>query len=109
MSIWILIVLIALAWLLYPVTGAAGVHVAVLEGKRPKDAGFSFLPELIVFPAVFFGVAAAIDYLAMPYGRWIIAGVCVAMLVLQAFVLLRCFMRVRQLEHHNKPSGGNAA
>jgi hypothetical protein len=109
MSIWTLIVLIALAWLLYPFAGAAGVHVAVLEEKRPKNAGFSFLPELIVFPVAFFGVAAAIDYFAMPYGRWIVAGICVAMLALHVCVFLRCFIRVRQLEHRKQSNDDNAA
>ena len=109
MSIWILIILIALTWLLYPFVGAAGVHVAVLEGKRPKDAGFSFLPELIVFPPAFLGVAEVIDYFAMPYGRWIVAGICVAMLALQGYALRRIAIRIRQLEHHRKSNDDNAA
>ena len=98
MSIWTLIILIALTSLLYPLAGAARVQLAVLEGKRPKGAGFSFLPELIVFPLAFFGVAAAIDLFVMPYGRWIVAGICVAMLALQVYELVRCFIRIRQIE-----------
>ena len=109
MSICTLIVLIALAWLLYPFAGACAVHVAVLEGKRPKGAGFSAFPELLVFPVAFIGAAAAIDYFAMPYGRWIVAGICVAMLALLAYEFLRCFIRIRQLEHRKKSNDDSAA
>jgi hypothetical protein len=108
MSIWTLVILIALAWLLYPFAGAAGVRVAVLEGKRPKDAGFSFIPELIVFPVVFLGVAAVIDYFAMPYGRWIVGGICVAMLAQHVYVFLRSLIRIRQLEHQEKSNDNGA-
>jgi hypothetical protein len=65
---WTLII-IALAWLPYPFAGVANVSAEVLEGKRHKDAGFSFLPELIVFPALLFGIASLIDCFAMPWGR----------------------------------------
>jgi hypothetical protein len=108
MSIWTLVILIALAWLLYPFAGAAGVRMAVHEGKRPKDAGFSFLPELIVFPIAFLGAAAVIDYFAMPYGRWIVGGISVTMLALHVYVILRSFIRIRQFEHRKK-SNENAA
>ena len=67
MSLWILISLIALFWLSYPIFGGIGVAALVASGERSDDAGFSFLPELIVLPPVFFGIAAAIDYIAMPW------------------------------------------
>jgi len=81
MSIWILISLIALYWLSYPIFGAIGVAAAVSRGERPEDAGFSFMPELIVFPPVFFGFAMAIDHVALPWGRWIVSGFCVLLFV----------------------------
>jgi len=77
MSLWILIFSIALFWLSYPVFGAIGVALSVARGDSPSDAGFSFLPELIVFPPIFFVVAAGVDYIAMPLGRWIVSGLCV--------------------------------
>ena len=80
MSIWILISLIALFWILYPIFGATGVGAAISRGDRPEDAGFSFLPETIVFPPVFFGIAMAIDYVAMPWGRLIVASFCVLLI-----------------------------
>jgi hypothetical protein len=95
LSIWTLIILIALAWLSYPFAGAASVSADVLDGKRPKGAGFSFLPELIVFPAAFVGVAALIDFFAMPWGRRIVGGLCVVMLAMHSFLFLRGLLRTR--------------
>jgi hypothetical protein len=101
LSIWTLAILITAAWLSYPVAGAAGVAVAVSEGKRPKGAGFSFLPELIAFPAAFFGVAAVIDRLAMPWGRWIVGGLCILMFVMHIYLILRA---IRKLHFAKKNS-----
>jgi hypothetical protein len=91
MPFWTLVLLIALAWLSYPIVGALGVAVAVARGSRPEDAGFSFLPELIVFPPLFLGLAMLIDYFAMPWGRWIVGILCIAML---AFGLIACIRSV---------------
>ncbi|MCC7375699.1 MAG: hypothetical protein IT581_13660 [Verrucomicrobiales bacterium] len=77
MSIWTLIIVIAVAWLSYPFAGGARLRLDVLEGRRPKDAGFSFLPELLVFPAAFLCTAIVIDHFAMPYGRRIVGGICI--------------------------------
>jgi len=79
MSLWILTSLIALFWLSYPVFGAIRVSASIARGDRPTDAGFSFLPELIVFPPAFFVVAVAIDYIAMPWGRWLVSGLCLSL------------------------------
>lgn len=95
MSIWTLIILIALAWLSYPFAGVASVSADVLEGKRPKGAGFSFLPELILYPAVFLGIAAMIDSFAMPWGRWIVGGLCVVIFSMHLFLFLRAVLRMR--------------
>jgi hypothetical protein len=73
----------------------------VSERKRPKGAGFSFLPELIVFPAAFFGAAAVIDRLAMPWGRWIIGGLCILVFVMHVYLILRA---IRKLHFANKNS-----
>jgi hypothetical protein len=95
LSIWTLIILIALAWLSYPFAGAASVSADVLDGKRPKGAGFTFLPELIVFPAAFFGMAALIDDFAMPWGRRIVGGLCVVMFAMHVFLFLHSLLRIR--------------
>jgi hypothetical protein len=96
MSTWMLLVLIGLAWLSYPVAGGAQVAADVAEGKRPQDAGFSFLPELIVFPAAFFGVAALIDFFFKPWGRWIVGGLSVAVLAVNVYVFARSMFRLRR-------------
>ncbi len=66
MPFWTLVLLIALAWLSYPIVGALGVAASVAEGTLPKDAGFSFMLELIVFPPLFLGVAVLVDHFALP-------------------------------------------
>ena len=81
MPLWVLYTLVAAAWLTYPIFGAAGVSAANSKTDPPGDAGFSSLPELIVFPPIFLGIAFAIDSIAMPWGRWIIGLLCVIMLV----------------------------
>ena len=73
--------MIASFWLLYPVFGAIGVAAAVSRGERPQDAGFSFLPELIIFSPFFFGLAFVIDYVAMPWGRRIVSSICIMLLI----------------------------
>ena len=57
MSFWALLVLIGLAWLTYPLAGAADVSADASEGISPNHAGFSFLPELFLLPAVEWAVA----------------------------------------------------
>jgi len=97
MSIWTLIILIAVAWLSYPFAGGARLRLDVVEGRRPKDAGFSFLPELLIFPAAFLCTAILIDHFAMPYGRRIVAGICALMIGGHAIEVLRCYLRVRRI------------
>jgi hypothetical protein len=87
--------LVALAWLSYPVAGSANVAAEVLQGKRSRGAGFSFLPELLVFPAVFLGVAALLDHFILPWGRRIIGGVCLAMFVAHLYVFVRARRQMR--------------
>ncbi len=72
MNVSTLVFLVLLFWLSYPLFGGIGVAVRVKRGTRPKDAGFSFLPELIVFPPLFLLVAFFIDCFAAPWGRWIV-------------------------------------
>lgn len=95
MSVWLLVLLIALAWLSYPVAGAASVSAAIHEGKRDKGSGFSFLPELIVFPAAFLCLAALIDWWAMPWGRMIVGGMCLLMIIAHLVILARSLRRIR--------------
>ena len=98
MPLWLLILLIASAWLLYPIVGAIGVAAAIAEGTRPKDAGFSFLPELIVFPPLFLGTAILIDYFAMPWGRWVIASLSVIMLIYGFVVSVYSLIAIRRIK-----------
>ena len=97
MPFWMLILLIALAWLSYPIVGAIGVAAAIAEGTRPKDAGFSFMPEWIVCPPLFLGFAMLIDYLAMPWGRWIVAALCMIMMSYGLIVSIRNMIVMRRL------------
>jgi hypothetical protein len=90
-----LVILVGVAWLSYPLAGAAGVAADVLGGRRAKGAGFSFLPEMIVFPAAFFGVAGVIDYFAMPWGRRVVGGVCVVMFGVHVYLFVRGWRRMR--------------
>ncbi len=99
MSLWTLLILIGLAWLSYPLASAATVSADVLDGKRPEGAGFSFLPELIVFPAAFFGGAALIDYFALPWGRRAVGGLCVLMLAGNIYLFLRGLHRIRSAKN----------
>ncbi|MDZ7617715.1 MAG: hypothetical protein U1E05_11960 [Patescibacteria group bacterium] len=98
MSTWVLFILVALAWLSYPVAGGTGVAADVAEGKRPRGAHFSFLPELIVFPAAFLGVALLIDLFLMPWGRRTVAGLCVLMFGSHLYTFARSLGRLRNAD-----------
>jgi len=81
MPLWGLYALVAAAWLSYPIVGAAAVSARNSTTDPPGNAGFSFLPELIIFPPIFLAIAFAIDSIAMPWGRWIVGLLCIIMLV----------------------------
>lgn len=95
MPLWALILLIVVTWLFYPIVGAIGVAAAIAQNKRRKDAGFSFMPELMIFPPIFFGIAMLIDFFAMPWGRWIIGTLCVVMLVFGFISCIRNLLIIR--------------
>lgn len=95
MGMWSLVILIGLVSFSYPVVGAYCVHADSLEGKRPKDAGFSFAPELILFVVASFGLAALIDYFAVPWGRRIVGGLCVVILSALLHSSLNACRRIR--------------
>ena len=95
MSLWILISLIALFWLSYPIFGGIGVAALVASGERSDDAGFSFLPE----PIVFLGIAAAIDYIAMPWGRWLVSGLCVALFIWGVIASTASILAIRRMKN----------
>lgn len=94
-SNWTFAILMALAWLSYPVAGAASYTADVAEHKRPAGAGFSFLPELLVLPVVFLGLAELLDYFIVPWGRRTIGGLCLTLFVFHTFVILRARRRIR--------------
>jgi hypothetical protein len=96
MSLWTLLILILVAWLPYPFVGAVGVAANVAEGKSPPGAGFSFLPELLVFPPLFLGVAALVDAFVMPWGRLIVGALCVVLVALHASTIVRYMIRLRR-------------
>jgi hypothetical protein len=95
MSIWIFSVLMGLAWLTYPIAGTANTSADVLEGKRPRGAGFSFLPELLFLPAVFLGAAELLDHFIAPWGRRIVGSVCVVLFVTHLYVIVCARRRMR--------------
>lgn len=99
MPFWMLVLLITLAWLSYPIVGALGVAASIAEGTRPKDAGFSFMPELIVFPPLFLGVAVLVDHFALPWGRWMVGTLCVIMLVASVVSAIRNVMFIRRIQN----------
>lgn len=72
MSTWLLVTFITVAWILYPVAGALHVDLKIRQGRVPEDAGFSFLPELLVFPILFLVVAKGIDWFINPWGSYFI-------------------------------------
>lgn len=92
-----LLVLLAAAWLTYPLAGIADVRASVAEKKRPPGSGFSFLPELIVFPASFLGVSWLIDWIAKPWGRNLVGSLCLVMAIHHLFVLVRRLMKIGRL------------
>ena len=57
MTLWVLYVLIAAAWLTYPFFGATWVAAQNSMTDPPGKSGFSSLPELIIYPPIFCGVA----------------------------------------------------
>ena len=87
--------------LAYPIVGVIGVSVAIAEGTRPKDAGFSFMTELIVFPPLLIGFAMLVDYFAMPWGRWIIASLCILILTYGFLVSVRNLVTLRRIKRAN--------
>ena len=82
---WTLIILIGLAWGSYPFAGAV----------RNAPRGFSCVAELLVFPAVFLGVAAAVDYFVRPWGSCLVGAICLVMLAIHACVVIRHLFRRR--------------
>jgi hypothetical protein len=99
MSFWELTLLVAVTWLAYPIVGAISVSAAIARGLRSQDAGFSFLPELLIFPPLFLGFAAGIDFLAMPWGRRIVASVCTLMLVIGFAGSIRNLLIISRTRH----------
>jgi hypothetical protein len=98
MPYWLLILLVATAWGIYPFAGAANVAALVAQGKRPVGAGFSSVPELIVYPACFLTAAAAVDWIAMPWGRLSIGLLCITMIVSLVWTTLRSLIVLHRIQ-----------
>ncbi|WP_146534834.1 hypothetical protein [Rubripirellula reticaptiva] len=98
MSIYALVLLIAITWLAYPAVGIIGLRAAIARGDRPPDAGFSYLPELIIYPPLFFGFAMIVDFFVMPWGRWFVGILCAIILVLFAVDIGRNLAAIRRIE-----------
>ncbi|HSH94710.1 MAG TPA: hypothetical protein VK968_11240 [Roseimicrobium sp.] len=104
MTFWLFLAVIVVAWLTYPLAGAVSVAAESREGKRPANAGFSFLPELIIFPLALAAVAAIVDFLARPWGSRIVGGLCVVMIFHHTFVIVRSLRKLRRLsQSHSLP------
>ena len=96
MPFWLLATVIISTWLLYPIVGAIGVAASVATGDSPEDAGFSFLPELILYPPIFFGIAVLIDSFTNHIGSFVVAGVSAAMIVWMAISTVQNLLTIRQ-------------
>ncbi len=59
---------IVAAWAAWMLAGAWATPADVAEGRRPRDAGFSFVPVAPVFPLIAWGMALVIDGFAAPWG-----------------------------------------
>ena len=96
MTLWVLYVLIAAAWLTYPFFGATWVAAQNSMTDPPGKSGFSSLPELIIYPPIFCGVAFVIDSIAMPWDRWIVAMLCVIMLLAGTIGFIQNVLKLRR-------------
>ncbi|QDV26754.1 hypothetical protein [Aureliella helgolandensis] len=98
MPTYALVLLILITWLAYPAVGIISLRAAIARGDRPPDAGFSYLPELIIYPPLFFGFAMLVDFFVMPWGRLLVGLLCVIMLVLYAIDVGRNLAAIRRIE-----------
>ena len=98
MPFWILSLIVAATWLTYPIAGAIGVAASVAKGTSPEDAGFSFLPELIVFPALSIGAALSLDYFVAPMGSVLVGGFTAIMFV---WMIVDSFLNVLTIRRQN--------
>lgn len=80
MSLWLMLGLAVITWFAYVLAGTLSLAVQKLKGKRPADAGFSFV-EIIVVSFVLLIVTELIEGLVPSWGRRIFAGLHGLMLV----------------------------
>jgi hypothetical protein len=83
------------AWGSWVVFGAADAAVEVAEGRRPPDAGFSFVPVIPLFPLLFWGAAVWIDSVAPPLGTYTVTALHLAMFVGYVWGTFRAVARLR--------------
>ena len=96
MPFWILVLIVAATWLAYPVAGAIGVAASVAEGTLPENTGFSFLPELILFPTLSVSAALLFDCFVDPVGSILIGGATMALFVWMMIASLQNFWIIRR-------------
>ena len=94
------VLLIAAAWIMYPFVGIINLRASIAKGDRPADAGFSYFPELILFPALFYVFAAITN----PWGCWIVSLLCVAMLILGTIDMARSLTTIRRIRRDESTS-----
>lgn len=94
-------ILVTIAWLLWAVGGAAALHADKLENKRPKDAGFSFVPIIPLFPAIAISVAFVLDKVVAPWGTRAIGAIHVILVLAFLVGIARELLRIRSA---NRPA-----
>jgi len=81
MSLLSLSLLVTVAWLLWAVGGALALYADKLEHKRPRDAGFSVVPIIPVFPLLAVLVAFVVDKLVTPWGTRLVGAIHVLLIL----------------------------
>jgi hypothetical protein len=94
MTLLALSILVFLAWVLWAVGGVLALHADKLEHKRPKEAGFSFVPIIPLFPVVAILVAVISDLVVGPWGTRAIAAIHVLLVLAFLVGIARELFRV---------------
>ena len=102
MHSWALPIAIFLVWAVWVVACASDRAVEDARSGIPEEqrGGVSILPGFPVFPLMFWGVAAAIDYFATPWGTLSVAALHAVLAVTFIASIVRNQKRLRALERH---------
>ena len=100
MQWWLLLVLIGVAWSLWAV--ACSCHNFAEDSRNPlpngERRGFSCFPFVPIFPLLFWGAALLIDWIAEPWGTWIIGLLHTVFAVLLLASIVKCSWQLWSIE-----------